>query len=78
MVWFGCMSDILQLASRVGGEWECGKFSPYHKTARLRERAGRGVAFPPLDRATLEGQSTAASGPADISSVSPAVRRLQL
>ncbi len=46
------MSYISQLAStrRVGeGEGELGNRSPYHYTTWLREGAGRGVVFPPLD-----------------------------
>jgi hypothetical protein len=41
MIWFGYMSDISQLASRVGGGGLRGSgvvFSPYHYTTWLRER----------------------------------------
>jgi hypothetical protein len=51
MIWFGWMSYISQLASKGGGErgsWALGNRSPYRYTTWLRERAGRGVAFPPL------------------------------
>jgi hypothetical protein len=54
--WYGLaeawMSYISQLASRVGGvgvEGELVNHTPYHYTIWLRERGGRGVAFPPLD-----------------------------
>ena len=50
MIWFGRLSAILQLASRVGGKGELGKFSPYHYTTWLRGREG--VAFPPLGTAS--------------------------
>ncbi len=67
MVWFGWMSDNSQLARKVGGgDGGVTNSNSPHITALpgSERRAGRGVAFPPLDRATLEGQSTAASGPA--------------
>ncbi len=55
MRWFGRMSDISQLASKVGGgesrERGSGALrSTYHSLSGLGRGAGRGVAFPSLGR----------------------------
>ncbi len=61
IVWFGWLSGISQLASRVGeggGVWQLCLYSvtqPYklHYLAQVA-RSGRGVAFPPLDKTGSE------------------------
>jgi hypothetical protein len=56
IVWFGWLSAISQLASRVGEGWGVGQlclhsvthYTALHYLAQVAT-AGRGVAFPPLD-----------------------------
>ncbi len=47
MIWFGFMSDISQLASRVGDDGEWGTKVSISLPSSGRE-TGRGVVFPPL------------------------------
>jgi hypothetical protein len=63
IVWFGWLSAISQLASRVGEGWGVGQLclhsvtQPYTTWPRLREQGGRGVAFPPLGNSRDESNS---------------------